>query len=779
MTPPSRAGMKVSVQVYEERDSGVFVRLLGTNQVGFIRRREFAWDRRVGAVPVAPRVGEHLEAIITEDNPDSAIIYLSLRHLTDPWQAAMARQRYSIGQSVAGEVVNVLPYGAYVQLEPGIDALARAEDIPHLRAESIEEVLWVGDEVRGVVKKIDLENSVVDISITDEVLRLRSIPCTETTLAQLLDLDSANTFTCSDRQAQPSHPRLFTTHVSSSMTLDRVIVIDDNQGTLDAICSKLRAETSTDVVGFKSGQEALGHVLEGHRFDLAFIDIRLGNGEHGPAIAQLLLAVLPSLQIVFVTAAAIAEIVLEADVLGDFPVISDDPETVCDCLHHKRSGRPFATLNPRRTAAGVGNDSAMDRLQTMAFDDRALEDTLGQMLGELAPDEDATWAAVLTLEPTTRAISVLAQHPVIHPQILRESLAKLYYSPVRDVIEGDEEFRRNRCESSDPRLRNLFPNLEYSSCLGLPISSRGKPTRHALFLLDKRPAQFLPSAEESRSRLTQCRFAALGMSVVVERALFWEQMRDFQMYYSRGQLLYDMTHEVNNCLKQPTNIAPLVRRASLNDGSSSSVSIPRAWIDGLIETFQQIRQIVDAYRRLATNDLELVDVNAVVEKGIRQLAQEAKLADAVIALSPAPDLPLTRAVTFQFEQVVVNLVLNAIQQIEIHSERTGKMGARWQRVPAPHSGYVILKSWLRRTDTGSCILLAVLDSGPGIHRRDQERIFDMGFSTRSEGAGLGLYISRGLIERVGGHLSLVKSVRFVGSAFLIEMPVSPTTWRQA
>jgi signal transduction histidine kinase len=70
------------------------------------------------------------------------------------------------------------------------------------------------------------------------------------------------------------------------------------------------------------------------------------------------------------------------------------------------------------------------------------------------------------------------------------------------------------------------------------------------------------------------------------------------------------------------------------------------------------------------------------------------------------------------------------------------------------------------------IQIIVIDTGPGIHYHQQERIFLLDTSTRRTGHGLGLYISRNLAETMGGRLRLVDSLMFIGSAFVVELPQS-------
>jgi len=96
-------------------------------------------------------------------------------------------------------------------------------------------------------------------------------------------------------------------------------------------------------------------------------------------------------------------------------------------------------------------------------------------------------------------------------------------------------------------------------------------------------------------------------------------------------------------------------------------------------------------------------------------------------------------------------------------------------VPALQSGTIIIQTRVGGLDSAYPVEIRVIDNGPGIHGRDQEQIFAPGFTRRSGGAGLGLYISRNLVERMGGQLSLFDSILFMGSAFLVELPLFQTS----
>lgn len=125
-------------------------------------------------------------------------------------------------------------------------------------------------------------------------------------------------------------------------------------------------------------------------------------------------------------------------------------------------------------------------------------------------------------------------------------------------------------------------------------------------------------------------------------------------------------------------------------------------------------------------------------------------------LRPAPKLYFTRAMITYLQQVLVNVVQNAIQQIALtRPERGGRVEI--QMLQTKHEGKNILR-------------LYVQDDGPGIHQRLWERIFEMDYTTREDGSGLGLFIARSLIESQGGRVFIESSHTLWGTTMAVELP---------
>jgi two-component system NtrC family sensor kinase len=145
-----------------------------------------------------------------------------------------------------------------------------------------------------------------------------------------------------------------------------------------------------------------------------------------------------------------------------------------------------------------------------------------------------------------------------------------------------------------------------------------------------------------------------------------------------------------------------------------------------------------------------VDVGALVEGTISFLANEAMHRNIIIQREYAPDLPLINTDATQVQQVVLNLLENAIDAVNRDGNITVRTGADQQGV-----------------------FFSIRDTGPGIDPGLLSKIFDPFFSTKKvgEGTGLGLSITYGIVERLGGRI-LAESEPGQGATFTVHLPAA-------
>ena len=116
------------------------------------------------------KVGQEVEVYVLSADKESNKISLSLKKLIpNPWESAA--EKYAVGNVVTGKVVRLAPFGAFVELEDGVDGLVHISQISWSRVEKVEDALTVGQEVEAKVLDLDLENKKISLSVKETTER--------------------------------------------------------------------------------------------------------------------------------------------------------------------------------------------------------------------------------------------------------------------------------------------------------------------------------------------------------------------------------------------------------------------------------------------------------------------------------------------------------------------------------------------------------------------------------------------------------------------------------
>lgn len=145
-------GSQFEGEVVEITDFGVFVNLGGID--GLVHRSELTYGRFNHPRDVV-KVGDKVQVQVIDVDPERDRINLSMKALTqDPWEEAV--EKYSIGQRVKGKVTNLTNFGAFVEIEPGLEGLVHVSELSWTkRVRHPNEVLKEGEEVEAVILRID------------------------------------------------------------------------------------------------------------------------------------------------------------------------------------------------------------------------------------------------------------------------------------------------------------------------------------------------------------------------------------------------------------------------------------------------------------------------------------------------------------------------------------------------------------------------------------------------------------------------------------------------
>jgi PAS domain S-box-containing protein len=202
-----------------------------------------------------------------------------------------------------------------------------------------------------------------------------------------------------------------------------------------------------------------------------------------------------------------------------------------------------------------------------------------------------------------------------------------------------------------------------------------------------------------------------------------------------GELAASIAHEVN----QPLS-------AIMNNGSACL-----RWLNGAAPNFDEAREAarrvirdgnragevitrIRALLRKTDTEKARLDISQTIQEVVRLTRNEAARKGVAIRMELAADLPLVLGDRVQLQQVILNLVMNGIEAMASVTGRPREL---------------LICSRQHETDKA---LVAVRDSGVGLDGQDLKRIFDAFYSTKSQGLGMGLAISRSIVEDHGGQL---------------------------
>jgi small subunit ribosomal protein S1 len=159
-------GSKVRGRVVSLADYGAFVEL-EEGVEGLIHVSEMSWTKKVRNPSKLLSIGSEVEAVVADVNTQNRRISLSLKALEqNPWDTI--GERYPVGTVITGKVRNLTDFGAFVEVEEGIDGLIHISDMSwNRRIKHPNEVLKKGDTVQARVINVDGENQRLSLSIRE------------------------------------------------------------------------------------------------------------------------------------------------------------------------------------------------------------------------------------------------------------------------------------------------------------------------------------------------------------------------------------------------------------------------------------------------------------------------------------------------------------------------------------------------------------------------------------------------------------------------------------
>ncbi len=159
-------GKRVQGKVVSIVDYGAFVEL-EEGVEGLIHVSEMSWTRKVKNPRSILEMGQEVEVVVSEVDPDKRRLSLSLRATEpNPWETVA--EQYQIGSKIKGIVRNLTDFGAFVEIVPGVDGLVHISDMSWTRRiHHPSEVVQKGQEVEAIITAIDVVNQRISLSMKE------------------------------------------------------------------------------------------------------------------------------------------------------------------------------------------------------------------------------------------------------------------------------------------------------------------------------------------------------------------------------------------------------------------------------------------------------------------------------------------------------------------------------------------------------------------------------------------------------------------------------------
>jgi signal transduction histidine kinase len=518
--------------------------------------------------------------------------------------------------------------------------------------------------------------------------------------------------------------------------IDAIILIVDDEIGITRLTQRLLKRAGYHVLAVNRPQDALDY-LNQEKVDLMLVDIRMPEMD-GFQLMEIARGIQPELAVVIMTGYGTVETAVEslrkgADgmVLKPFTGV-ELVQSIEQALREKRSQREIQRLRVLRPLFDITetlfSEQDPDRLKKLILD-IALDrfDCSNINVYQQIDDQFELFAGIETESFDDRFWSIFEQAVKIN-------------APVFLNVDAPENYE----------YKKLLEERDIGSLVCVPnTSNRGISLLVAIRLKDDR--RF--SVADQEMLLLFSRQAAIAM----ENAFLYHDLQDHvkQVEQSQqaliqaekmaavGRLTASIAHEINNPLQAVQNCLHIIQNGNLSDPELDNyMGLVAEELDRLKSA---AKRMLDYYRPGALHRYPTT-VADLIEAALSLIEKQIVRQNITLSKQYAPDLPEVMVVANQLQQVIFNLVLNAMEAMPSGGELT-----------------------IQTKHIDNQVIIGVKDSGPGVLESERKSIFEPFVSTKEDGLGLGLTVSYGIITAHGGTLEVLPQ-QDVGSNFQITLP---------
>jgi small subunit ribosomal protein S1 len=158
-------GTKIQGRIKNLTEFGIFIGI-DEGIDGLVHISDISWTQRLKHPSEVFKKGQEVQAIVLNIDKESQRFSLGIKQIQkNPWDDI--HHRFKVGQMIKGKVTNVTKFGAFVEIEPGIEGLVHISELSNQRVEKASEVTKAGDEIQAVVINVDPKKHKIGLSIKD------------------------------------------------------------------------------------------------------------------------------------------------------------------------------------------------------------------------------------------------------------------------------------------------------------------------------------------------------------------------------------------------------------------------------------------------------------------------------------------------------------------------------------------------------------------------------------------------------------------------------------
>jgi C4-dicarboxylate-specific signal transduction histidine kinase len=229
---------------------------------------------------------------------------------------------------------------------------------------------------------------------------------------------------------------------------------------------------------------------------------------------------------------------------------------------------------------------------------------------------------------------------------------------------------------------------------------------------------------------------------VTEMKAMEEQMIHSEKLASLGRLTAGIAHEIGNPLTSVFSFVQILKEMEQDEFKKESLGTIYFHMNRIADILKHL----SGFSKTPSMELKPWKVNSLIESSLSLIQYDKRAKDVTIVRDLRPDMPEITTDGNQLSQVIVNIVLNAVDAM-------------------PNGGTLTIRSRV----SGDHIVIEFEDTGVGITKENLGKIFDPFFTTKEKGTGLGLAVSYSIIKKLNGSLT-VESELNKGTKFVITLP---------